>query len=293
MLSYPKHVWSWLRDWLPYVLPAISNLILVLLGVIMSLPALAEKVEKTPKYRKCLAAICLIAGVIGFIFDVAQRHSSDETNKQLIENVGITLKKTDELVQQTTGMLATTNQMATTVAVYMPQIAEMNSHVAAIDKQLKTTNDPRLIADLQAQKAEVQKQAAAISKRMSIALVPEIVHQMRDAHSNYLDEAFRLYNETDSLTSGPWTPETPQKLTEKLTEVKADRLRLDNRYRDELKEMVSTADYLRRQLLQVIPQTDEDKAEEQSFSAAINGDTKSFDVWKATKYLESLAQRNR
>ena len=41
------------------------------------------------------------------------------------------------------------------------------------------------------------------------------------------------------------------------------------------------------------PQIDEDKTEAQSFAAAINGDITSFDVRKATTYLEDLVGRNR
>jgi dsDNA-binding SOS-regulon protein len=60
-----------------------------------------------------------------------------------------------------------------------------------------------------------------------------------------------------------------------------------------MSQMVSIADYLRGQLVQGIPQIDEDKTEAQSFAAAINGDITSFDVRKATTYLEDLVGRNR
>jgi hypothetical protein len=84
-------IWSWLLEWFPHILPAIVNALLILAGVVMSLPKLAEKIEDTPKYRKCFAVICIGAGLIGFVFDVRARHDSDKTSSQLLGEVGITL----------------------------------------------------------------------------------------------------------------------------------------------------------------------------------------------------------
>lgn len=171
----------------------------------------------------------------------------------------------------------------------MPQIADMNTHAAAIDAQLKTTTNPRLIAELQTQKFEVKKEAAMASKRLTVALVSGIVEQMRDAYRNYGNEAYRLFNETMLPTSG--TP-TPAKI-QRLKEIKVDQARLNNRYSNEMKQMITTADVLRRQLLRGISETDEDIVEERKFATAIIGDATKFDVMDGTKYLESLIARNR
>jgi dsDNA-binding SOS-regulon protein len=179
--------------------------------------------------------------------------------------------------------------MATTVAISIPQIAELDSQVAAIDERLKTTSDPHLIAELRAQKTEEQERSAAISKKMAIAFVPEIVNQMRDSARKYDEDLYRSYEETNEPTSFPPSPTK----TKELAQVLADRSILTSRHQTEMSQMVSIADYLRGQLVQGIPQIDEDKTEAQSFAAAINGDITSFDVRKATTYLEDLVGRNR
>jgi hypothetical protein len=139
------HIRVVVRDWFPYILPAVSNLILVLLGIIMSFPALAERVEKTPKHRKGVAWTCLILGLIGLIFDVGQRHSSDKTNKQLLENVGTALANTNELVQDT-------RTLVTTVSVTMPRLNELDVKLAGLNKQIaKSETDPKVLAELQRQ----------------------------------------------------------------------------------------------------------------------------------------------
>jgi hypothetical protein len=250
--------------------------------MIVLFPEFAKKVENEPKLRKWLSGICIAAALIGFIFDVGQRRSNDQTNKQLQGNVS-------DLVRKTTGLVTTANQTSVTIGVLMPQIAALNTHAAAIDAQLETTTNPRLIAELQAQKFEVQKEAAMASKRLTVALVSGIVDSMRNAYRDYGGEAYRLYNETMLPTNGATTPSKIQRLEE----IKVEQTRLNNRYSDEMKQMITTADVLRRQLLQGISETDEDVAEERKFTTAITGDATKFDVMEGTKYLEGLIVRNR
>jgi hypothetical protein len=204
MLSHFQNAWAWLREWLFYILPALSNLILVLLGVILSLPTLAEKIEKTPKYRTALGVICLIAGIVGFWFDVGARRSGDQTNRQLLGNVGKAVNNTNDLVQQTKGLVATVSQMATTtsqmaatVSISVPQLSDMKAYIAAIDRQLKTTHDPRLIAELQAEKAQTQKQADAASRQLLLAMVPTVVQQMDTIGMTWDGDEDKLFERYD------------------------------------------------------------------------------------------------
>jgi hypothetical protein len=148
MCHFIKDASLWLWGWLIYVLPALSNFILVLLGVLLSLPTLAEKIEKTPKYRIALGIICVIAGTVGFLFDVGQRRSSDQTNRQLLRDTGIALRKTNELIDKTTGLVSSTNEMVS-------RLGSATDHLANIDKNLdlaQRQNKPTLVAALRAEK---------------------------------------------------------------------------------------------------------------------------------------------
>ena len=285
MSHFVKDAWLWIWGWLVYVLPALSNLILVLLGVLLSLPTLAEKIEKTPKYRKMLGVICLIAGIVGFWFDVGQRRTSDQTNRQLLADVSASVKNTNDLVQKTASLVATatqtaitTNQTANSLGVYLPQLEEMNSHIAAIDKRLKTANDPRIIADLQAQKAQLQKQADTASKQLLLATVPGIARQLREiAHT------WNMYDEKATLPIGL----TPGEKSQRRSEVA-------KRYSDQARPVMLTAEYLRQQLLERLPstQTDEDKKEAVVFAKVVAGESIQLgELLMAPQYLEELSKR--
>lgn len=104
---------QWLKEWSAYLLPAVSNLILVLLGVWMSLPKFAEDVEENATRRKWLAVICLVFGITGFAYDVGQRRSSDITNKKLLQNVGTTLGNTNSLLAKLTELEQTDRSLLT------------------------------------------------------------------------------------------------------------------------------------------------------------------------------------
>src|ERR1019366_1117790 len=105
-------IWFWLREWLPYVLPAVVNALLVILGVVMSLPKLAETIENSPTYRRVLAAICIVAGLVGFYFDVRARHDSERTSTQLLSEVGDALTRTNQLLTQTSSLVTNTSTLA-------------------------------------------------------------------------------------------------------------------------------------------------------------------------------------
>lgn len=179
--------WAWLREWMFYVLPALSNFILVLLGVVLSLPTLAEKIEKTPSYRKALGAVCLVAGLVGFWFDVSQRHSSDQTSKTLLNDTGKNLQKSDALIDKTSALVSSTNQMVTNFTVLMPQINALNSRVFDLNRKLDAAKgNPQLISVLQSQIDAVRAQAAALSKKQLIDMVPIICGQMSNRALHYI-----------------------------------------------------------------------------------------------------------
>lgn len=140
-----RHLLSWIWGWLIYILPAISNFVLVLLGVVMSLPALADKVEKTPRLRKSLGAVCLTAGLVGLGFEVVQRRSNDVEMQTLISDTTQLVAKQDELLTSTKTLVDNSNQLAT----LMPEISALNTQVATFSLKIGAAKgNPQLTAAL-------------------------------------------------------------------------------------------------------------------------------------------------
>jgi hypothetical protein len=73
-------VFIWLLD----ALPDISNLILVLVGVLMSMPKLAEDIEKRKPIRYSVASCCIGIGVAGFIVGINQKQHLNSDITELV-----------------------------------------------------------------------------------------------------------------------------------------------------------------------------------------------------------------
>lgn len=263
--------WEWVREWLFYILPALSNLILVLLGVLLSLPDLADKIEKTPKYRKTLGVVCLLAGLVGFGFDVGQRRSSDQTNRQLLRDTGSALKKSDDLIDKTTVLVSSTNQMVTNFAILMPKVSALDVQIGDLNRRMEAAKgNPQLIAVLQGQIDTARAQSAAASRQILIGMVQTIVDRIDQRTLQ-----FRMATLPDDLRR-----ETP-----------AEQKAIQVEYQRDMSNIIADADYIRQQLLQGQTLTSDDETQAATFKAAINGDSKSFDGFAAARYLDNLAKR--
>jgi hypothetical protein len=82
-MSHIRVVVTWLVD----ALPDISNLVLALLGVLMSLPTLAENIEKRRPIRYAVASVCIGLGFAGFIIGANQRRAADTKMGTLVNTV--------------------------------------------------------------------------------------------------------------------------------------------------------------------------------------------------------------
>ena len=102
--------------------------------------------------------------------------------------------------------------MATIVSTALPQIAELNTHMVAIDKQLKTTRDPRLIADLQVQKAQLQKQADAANQQLLLATVTGIAHSLTNVGQSWYNEEDKAITEFTMIFPRPTSDERQERM---------------------------------------------------------------------------------
>jgi len=253
MFSFLKFIVFWIVD----ALPDISNLILVLVGVIMSLPKLAERIEDHKTARYSLAFGCIILGLAGFVISVNQRREATSQMKTLVAETGKLVTSTNTLV---------TNM--NTVVLTVPQISGLNAHVLDLDKKIDAAKgNPQLIASLRAQASEAQEQSSKISKQLVFAMVPGV--------SNELES-----------TGNQWIAERGNRSGVMLG-------RFNSIWSDKARPLLVTADSLRQQLLRELPpsaQTSEDASEAATFVRAISA-ANPDELKTIAGYLRELSNR--
>ena len=261
-----QHAWLWVSGWLFYILPAFSNLVLVLLGVVLSLPTLAEKVEKTPKYKKALGAVCLAAGFVGFWFDVAERRSNDQQITTLVANVGVLVTNTNTLANNT-------SVTVTNIGLLLLQVNFLNSRITNLENDIKAAKgNPRLIASLLAEIQAARTQEEAATRQTLLAMVSGVADQLVFlGRSWYLEEGHHSVDQ----------------------QFRSD---LAKGYMERVAPLMVTADNLRQQLLKQLPsaQTEEDKSEVAIFAKAMAGrTTEPLEIQRIADYLHDLSRRVR
>jgi hypothetical protein len=261
------HIIGWVVD----ALPDISNLILVLVGVIMSLPKLAERIEDQPVARYAGAVGCILLGLCGFVISVNQR-------REATSQMGTLLTNMNTLVSNTNTEVNNTNTLVTTFGLLMPQINALNARTADLDKKIDAAKrNPQAIASLQAQVAAAREQSRKISNQLLLAMVPGI--------SNELDGV-----------SDRWNAEKIQLLSRNVSSGKDPMVVLAARWLVQARPSIVTADSLRERLLEELPpsdQTPEDTSEAAVFARAIKGElvVSPDDLKMAAKYLRELSNR--
>lgn len=241
-MAHVEHIWNWLRDWSVYILPALSNLILVLLGIIMSLPKLAEAIEDTPRHRKLFSGACLVFGFVGFVFEVSQRHNGDQQTRQLVGNMDTLVKNTSDLVTKTTGLVTSTNQTVNTLGLLLPQVAglqdQFRTYVAKSEIARKQGNE-RLAAALQAQADLARHQASIITRQYLLNIAPHITDQMQAVYDDW------KARQTSVRGEPPRARFDPQYLK--------DLESLAQQYTASLKPTLVNANSIKEQLLDTVP----------------------------------------
>jgi hypothetical protein len=109
-------------EWLAYYLPEISNLSLAVLGVWMSFPEKAEKIEKNPFSRKLISYTCVVVGVAGFAASMHQKRQADSDMRTLIGNTNTLVSDTSNLIKNTNATVINTNNLALTLSVLVPRL---------------------------------------------------------------------------------------------------------------------------------------------------------------------------
>jgi uncharacterized protein YoxC len=252
VLHFLKFILLWVED----ALPDISNLILVLVGVIMSLPKLAERIEDHSRARYTLALGCMVLGLAGFAVGVHQRRLATSQMTTIFGNVNALVARTNTLVDSTNTTVANTNTLVTTFGLLMPQVNALNARVADLDLKIEAARGkPQLVSDLRAQATAVQAQADSLSKTLALSFAPGVVSELR-------------------YWTNKWDSDDRSKSTE---------------YAKQVIAIMTSANYVRVELLRGSDETQEDKRNAAIFAKVVAGESISLDEMKtATRYMENL-----
>jgi hypothetical protein len=254
--------------WLTDVLPDISNLLLGLLGVLMSFPDKAGEIEKDPFWRKTIAYTCIVIALAGLAASRYQRRQASSQMSTLTGNVNL-------LVTNTNNLVTSTNSTVTLIGAMLIQLGTLNSRLNDLDRQVVANKgNPQAIASLRAQIAATQDQTSKVSKQFLLSMARGVA------------------NDIDSLAE-----------TQQVDEDRVSHTFLGNHQMGFMKlgwaqrnqPSMATADYLRQQLLQELPpsvRTSEDADEAKTFTfASTGGLVTADDLKKAARYLRELASR--
>lgn len=102
-----RQLWYLLLD----VLPDISNILLAVVGVLMSFPKKAQAIEDNPILRRTTATICILFGLAGLLVSAGQRRQFNSQMVTLLGNVQRSLDNTNTLLGQAKDLLGKTNDL--------------------------------------------------------------------------------------------------------------------------------------------------------------------------------------
>jgi hypothetical protein len=162
-----KDVLSWVID----ALPDLSNLILVLVGVIMSYPNLADRIEKNKRARIGVALGCLVIGLGGFAGGIYQRHQANSDIRHLISDDDALVRSTNQLVSETDENVSKTNSLLRTIGSLVLQINGLGDQLSSLRAQMVVVGDnERQKATLKAHIDTLQSQYDAATQKLATAV---------------------------------------------------------------------------------------------------------------------------
>jgi hypothetical protein len=258
-----------------YVAPDVSNLILVLVGVIMSYPNLATAVEARPRWKYALAVGCLVLGLGGVVTTIYQKHQFDSKLEKLVDDDSALIKSTSHLVDLT-------NVMATDFGVVMPQITTLQATVAGFDAKIAAAKgNPRLIAQYQSEAAKARTELASVSQSLVSSLASSVISEM---------ESWVTRWRTD-WSSADWRISYSRNQAE-VPGLIAERDHVNISYSQQVLPTLKSANALRELLLRNAPPDPDDEVYSKEFAKMIAGaPMDSSEMWNLTLYMQKLVKR--
>jgi hypothetical protein len=168
-------MWMWFKEWIPFLIPALSNFALVLAGIWMSLPEFATSVEKNRK--RSFGVLCLALGIVGLTYDARERHHSDKASQELFQEVKTGLGKTDLELQKTDTLLDKMSTVETCISL-IPALDVKISRIVIQMSLAKKRQDTIEVSKLQKQLDEAKADKMVLSKQV-ISNAWLVVQQLR------------------------------------------------------------------------------------------------------------------
>lgn len=261
-------------------LPDFSDVLLGVLGVIMSFPKLADRIEASSFSRWIIASSCIAVALAGFIARSYQRSQETAEMGTLITNTNTLVTGTNTLISKTNTLTTETSD----VLLMVPQVAAISANMDAIEEQMaEAKGNPKALAALRLQAEKARREETCATNRVLVSTMNLITSQMRQRAMGF---TFRIKNILDQASSGPISHREVHRKEGQDTAAK-----LTTDYNNDMRALLVTADYLRQMMLQGRKLTAEDDNQAVQFKAALEGDMNSFQVGEALNYLDRLAKK--
>jgi hypothetical protein len=308
VVSCLHKVWLWLLEWWPYGVYELSNFLLIVFGIWLSFEGFARKVETNKIYKRTLAVICFLLGGVGMYFDAIARHDSDKTSSKLLAEVGSALVKTNDLLDKTEKLVTNTNSVVVNTGALAlfanaatSQLTKLQGEVSGFHNEIeaaKEKHDPRMVQDLEAKAQAVQLKADDLSRELlAITKAPLVASELFDWQGERDMQQQTLHNREWEEQIHYEQRHKDENVQEGIRELQkrwqVEYEKEDEEFAAKLKDLVTTADSLRKELLQHLPTEGVfpiDKLEEQRFTQAL-ANPSALDRNDAATYLRVLAER--
>jgi hypothetical protein len=279
-----KHALSLLVD----ALPDVANMVFAVLGVMMSFPDKATRIERNSTLRKGIATTCFVLAFVGLFVAADKRLKVDTQMTVLVGNV-------NNLVTNTNNLVANTSTVVTMVGIMLPQVEALNTHIGELDVKIAAAKgNPKLLQELQNQATAARARAESLSTTLLLSVVPGVVNELQ-ARWNACNDADQRSENMFRMSRNVDTPRLEQE-------------RLDQEYRknqfarnasctNSALPLVRSANYLREELLRKLPpsarQSEEDKKADALFSGLLSGAEPAsyMPLATAADYLDRVSKR--
>lgn len=272
------------------ILPDITNFLLAVLGVMMSFPEKAEKLEKNPFWRRTIAGLCIVFGLAGFAASTYQRHQATSQMTSVQNGMQTTVANTNTLLTNTNTLVTNINR----VVLMVPQLATLNANVTDLQNKIAAARgNPQLIATLQAQLAAAKTQANTVSRQILLTTLTGGVQQMRSVADKWGSEDRVLVNHIKEYGQDrAYFKDRNIPVDERIAELRKKQEDQNAEYSKQVMPLIVSVDFLRQQLIQGSDPSQEDRSVASTFAKVLAGETIQWIQMRfATDYMEKLANK--
>lgn len=277
----PAKIWHCVREWWPYIWPALSNSFFVIAGVLLCFQKVLDMIGQSKRLRGVFAGMCVVAGLIGFVSDVRQRRDSDVEQRQSDVRM-------QQVISQNSTEVGNTGRILTQLSIVVPQLTAINSKIAAVELNIEAAKgNPVLLARYQVQIRALQEQAQNVQRKTLLAMEPQVANELEVLAQGWAEDWDNMKNSIQGSALHSLAPGEADRIAQQMKE-------LPRVYMARSRPVFVSADELRVELLQFLPPDQALNEEDKStpiFQNASVGYFSFSDLFQASDYLNSLAKK--